>query len=234
MSNLSPYKIPNWVWLSFVPIFGGLAIAYAGNKINNKNWSWLGIGLTGVALVFASSELVFFIWLAQIGTAFYLKTQIANSTHASNSSRGYAIPDRKTASSIASKKGQLDINTCSKDELVYELGLPIVYANDIEAIRNEGYMFTHLEELHEIAGIPENYLHKIEPLIIFGYHLHKEADISWRRLNAYSELELIECGIDAEIVKKIVEEREKNGFYRSLMDVKNRTGIPVRYYKSII
>ncbi|WP_013323058.1 helix-hairpin-helix domain-containing protein [Gloeothece verrucosa] len=233
MSNLSPYKMPGWMWLSIIPIFGGLAIAYGGKKINNQNLIGLGIGFTAAAIVCSSTQLVLVIWLAQIATAFYLNQQTHSLANSSESSRGYAIADRKTAALIASKKGQIDINTCSKDELVYELGLPIVYANDIEAARQEGYMFTHLEELHEIAGIPENYLYKIEPLISFGYYLHKEVDSSWRRLNAYSETELIECGIHPEIAQKIVSERAKNGFYRSLIDVKNRTGIPIRNYHGI-
>lgn len=234
MSNLSPNKVPNWVWLACIPIFGGLAITYAGNKIGNQNWMRLGIGLTAFSVILASTELGIIIWLAQIGIAFYLKPQFSLSGNASNNSQNFAIPNRDTARLIAQQKGQLDINTCSKDELVYQLGLPIVYANDIESIRNEGYMFTSIEELHELAGIPENYLKNIEPLITFGYHLQKEADISWRRLNSYSLAELVEVGISADIAGKIIVERDKNGYYRSVIDVKNRTGIPIRYYQHLI
>jgi DNA uptake protein ComE-like DNA-binding protein len=233
MSNFSSNKnkTPNWVWFSFIPVFGGLAIAYAGNKVGKTNWIWLGIGFIALSIIFASTELAVIIWLAQIGMAFYLKPQFSLPT---TTQKLLTIPDRETAKIIALKKGKLDVNTCSKNELVYDLGLPIVYANDIDSVRNEGYMFTSIEELHEIAGIPENYLRKIEPLLAFGYHAHKEAEVSWRRLNSYSVTELIEVGISAEIAQKIVTEREKKGYYLSVIEVKNRTGIPLRYYQNLI
>lgn len=235
MSNLPniPNRTPNWFWLSFIPVFGGLAFIYAGNKVKKNNLIWIGIGFTASALIFSSTKLAPIIWISQICTAaFYLREKVT--LIAEDKSRGYVIPDRKTASIIAAKRGKIDINTCSKDELVYDLSMPIVYANNIESIRNEGYMFTHLEELNEIAGIPESYLRKIEPLITFGYHVNKEADVSWRRLNVYTEKELINCGLEPAIAKKIVEERDKNGFYKSVIDLKNRTGIPIRYYRSLI
>lgn len=231
MSNFSSNKIPPWVWFSFIPVFGGLAIAYAGNKVGRTNWILLGIAFTALSIILASTELAAIIWLAQIGTAFYLKPQFSLPA---TTAKLLTIPDRETAKLIANKKGQLDINTCSKNELVYDLGLPIAYANDLESIRNEGYMFTSIEELHEIAGIPENYLRNIEPLVTFGYHLYKEADVSWRRLNSYSVAELIEAGISTDIAEKIITERDKNGYYRSVIEVKNRTGIPLRYYQKLI
>jgi hypothetical protein len=57
----------------------------------------------------------------------------------------------------------MDINIYSRDEMVWHLGLPILYANDIDAIRTEGYRFTCIEELSEIAGLPESYLPKLQP-----------------------------------------------------------------------
>ncbi len=44
MSNLSPRppESSEWIWLSLVPVFGGLAIANAGKKTNNQ--SWLSVG----------------------------------------------------------------------------------------------------------------------------------------------------------------------------------------------
>lgn len=231
MSSFSNWlhRIPNWVWFSCIPTFGGFAIVYAGNKTKTPAWIWLGLGFFGVSLIVSSSGLMPYIWFAQIGTAFYLKKRFLLKT----APRGFAIPDRETAQFFAETKGKIDINACSKDQLVYDLGLPIVYANDIEAVLNEGYLFTHLEELSEIAGLPENYLRKLEPLITFGYDLNKEADVSWRCLNTASQKELLSYGIGEDIAQKLVEERQKNGSYRSLIEVKRRTGLPLSYYSHL-
>lgn len=95
------------------------------------------------------------------------------------------------------------------------------------------YIFTHVEELHEIAGIPENYVARMSSLIVFRYNYKKEADSSWRRLNAYTIEQLITCGLDAAIAEKIVVERERKGDYKSLVEVKQRTGLPFGTYRHI-
>lgn len=232
MSNSSSWfkQTPNWVWLSIIPVFGGLSIAYAGYKSKVKSWVGLGIGLTGLCVVLSGSNLVTFLWMAQIGAAFYLKKKFLAKTYPNT----LPIPqEAELAKLVTAKRGKLDINEASKHDLVNVLGLPIVYANNIELLLNEGYIFTHLEELHEIAGIPENYVARMSSLIIFSYNYKKEADSSWRRLNAYTIDQLIACGLDAAIAEKIVVEREKKGDYKSLVEVKQRTGLPLGTYRHI-
>ncbi|MGF1539885.1 MAG: helix-hairpin-helix domain-containing protein [Pleurocapsa sp.] len=221
-------KTPNWVWYSFIPTFGGLAITYAGNKTKTSKWVWLGVGFVASS-VLLSTELIAVIWLAQIGTAFYLKKNYLIKT----SGKQISTNDVYTARVIAKNQEQVDINNCTQNDLVYTLGLPIVYANDIKALVQEGYIFTYLEELSEVAGIPENYLKKIEPLITFSYDINKEADISWRRLNTLSLNDLIACNIEPSAAQKIIEER-KNGTYKSLIDVRKRTGIPINIYQHLV
>nr|WP_273038627.1 helix-hairpin-helix domain-containing protein [Iningainema tapete] len=144
------------------------------------------------------------------------------------------IPEEpELAKLVAQHRSKIDINQCSKNELVNSLGLPIVYANNIESLLNEGYIFTHPEELTEIAGIPENQVARITQLITFSYDYKKEADFSWKRLNTYSTEELISCGLDKAIATKIVTERQR-GEYKSLIDVKQRTGLPLNTYIHII
>ena len=133
----------------------------------------------------------------------------------------------------AKNQAKIDINSCSHDELVHKLGLPIVYANDLKSLAQEGYIFTHLEELSEVAGIPESYLKQIEPLIAFHYNIHKESDVSWRRLNSFSVDELVACNLEETTAEKIVSERNK-GIYKSLIDVRKRTGIPLNIYKHLL
>ncbi|MFW6359057.1 MAG: helix-hairpin-helix domain-containing protein, partial [Chroococcales cyanobacterium] len=212
-------KTPQWVWWSFFPAFGGLAIAYAGRKSNTPNWLWLGLGLTSAGIILASTELGIIIWIAQIAIAFSIRKPFLIKT----SPRGMLISDTQTAELVAEIRGKVDINNCSKDQLVYELGLPIVYANDIEMCLHEGYIFTYLEELSDIVGIPENYLKKIAPLVTFTYDYKKESDYSWRRLNSLSVQELVSCGLDTIVAQRIVEERLLRGTYNSVVDVKRRT-----------
>jgi ABC-type antimicrobial peptide transport system permease subunit len=69
---------------------------------------------------------------------------------------------------------------------------------------------------------------------MFSYDINKDFAVSWRRLNLYSIPQLIECGILPNIAEKIVAEREKNGLYNSVIDVKNRTGIPINHYHHLI
>ena len=231
MSNSQDWleKTPKWVWYSFIPTFGGLAITYAGKKSKTPKWIGYGVGFFTLGIILSSTELIAIVWLAQIGTAFYLKKNYLIKT----ASKGMPINNADIAKLIAQNKGQIDINNCSQDDLVYTLGLPIVYANDIHSLSQEGYIFTYIEELSEVAGVPENYLRKIEPLITFSYDIHKEADISWRRLNSLSFNELIACNIEESVAKKIITERTK-GVFKSLIDVKNRTGIPLSAYKHLM
>lgn len=223
-------QTPAWVWLSFIPTLGGFAIAYAGYKSKNNTWIVIGISTSVLALALSANSLAFVIWMAQIGIAFYLKKAFLVKTYPKN----LAIPEeQELAKLVASTRNKVDINECSKNELVNYLGLPIVYANNIESLMNEGYVFTHVEELIEIAGIPEKQVARITPLITFSYNYKKEAEYSWKRLNIYSTQELITCGLDGAIAEQIVAERQQRGEYKSLIDVKQRTGLPFTTYRHI-
>ncbi|MEH2151318.1 helix-hairpin-helix domain-containing protein [Nostoc sp.] len=223
-------QTPAWVWLSLIPTFGGFAIAYAGYKSKTKTWIAIGIIIPILALALSANSLVFVIWIAQIGVAFYLKKAFLVKMYPKN----LPVPEeQELANLVATTRDKVDINECSKHELVNYLGLPIVYANNIESLMNEGYVFTHVEELIEIAGIPEKQVTRITPLITFGYNYKKEADFSWKRLNTYSTDELITCGLDGAIAEQIVAERQQRGEYKSLIDVKQRTGLPFTTYRHI-
>lgn len=129
---------------------------------------------------------------------------------------------------------KVDINNCSKDELVYGLGLPIVYANEIESALKEGHIFTYIEELIDIAGIPDSYIPQLESLIVFNYYEKSQIDFSWRRCNTYSEAELIACNLEPEVAAKIVQEREAKGIYQSFPDLRKRTGLPLNKLTALL
>jgi DNA uptake protein ComE-like DNA-binding protein len=224
-------QTPNWVWYSFVPGFGGLAICYAGHQSNIRSWIGWGAGFTLAALAVSSSaNFGLIVWIAQIVTAFSLKKRYLIKT----APRGLLVPATATnAEELANLRGKIDINECTKDDLVRVLGLPIVYANDIESLQNEGYIFTHAEELSEIAGVPESHVRRIAPMICFSYNYQKEARLTWKRLNLLSPEELIKSGLDRVVAEKIVRERESKGEYKSVIDVKRRTGLPFDSYRHI-
>ncbi len=225
-------RFPTWIWFSLIPIYGGASLIYAGWKARTSLWIKIGIGfiLGGWFCVSYSIHGLIFLWVAQIYYAFTLKREYLVKT----APRGETIPTQKIAGLLAKNRGQIDINNCSKDDIVYDLGLPLAYANDIEILKNEGYIFTHIEELGEVVGIPETVLERVEPLIIFRYDPHKETDVSWRRLNTFSIRELIDHGIPAHHAEYIVMEREKNGQFKSLVSVRKRTNIPISVYRHLV
>jgi DNA uptake protein ComE-like DNA-binding protein len=223
---------PAWVWLSFVPVFGSMALVYAGNKANTATWMYLGAGILTVSLLSTSTAIFYAAWMAQIFISFSLKGAFLRKTANNPELPGFHNLAQYQAMPISN--AQLDINSCSKDELVRVLGLPIVYANDIESLKNEGYIFTHVEELSEVAGLPESYIGKLAGKVIFTYNSNKEMEYSWQRLNVMSIDELVMAGLGGTVAKKIVAERESNGEYRSVIDIKRRTSIPFHSYKIVV
>ena len=207
-------KVSDAFWLSFIPLFGGLAIVRESNRLKNQKFAQLGWGVFALSLVMALGESLIIAWLLQAGLAIWLRMQ-------------YALPAPEPLVS-------LDFNSRSKNDLVRVLGLPIVYANDIEMARTEGFIFTHAEELTEIIGIPEELVRKIESRLIFAYDEKKDGVDSWRRVNYLSASEIEAYGIDRGSAQKIVTERDANGDYRSAIDIKRRTGISLRRYHAIL
>lgn len=169
--SISPLKqIPQWIWWSLCPIFGALTIAYAGYLTKTERWWQIGIGMSAVVLLAAIGGQSWFVYLA-VPAQLAIAMNIKNPYLIKSAPRGTILPtDRQTARLIAEVKGKVDFNRCSKDDLVYKLGLPIVYANKIESLKAQGHMFTHLEELTALAGVPQQSCEAIEPLIAFNYY----------------------------------------------------------------
>ncbi len=234
MSNSALKKIPDWVWYSLCPVFGGLTIAYAGYTTKTDKWWQIGGGVTAVALLASLASISWLVWLA-VPIQFAIAMSIKNAYLIKSAPRGMILPsDRATAKAIAEVRGKVDINKCSKDDLVHILGLPIAYANNIELIKAEGYMFTHLEELTQLADVPEKYCEAIEPMIAFNYYERDADPIDWQRLNVLPMSELVELGLDRTSAEVICNERQLHGAYRSLVEVKRRTGLPINLYKHLI
>lgn len=239
MSNSkSLQKTPSWVWWTLFPGFGGIAFVYAGLKANCKSWIGLGIGFTLFTFMFSSTpaleRLAAPVWFTQMASAFYLKKRYLIRTTPRHQ---LLAQDLQTAQLIAEVKGKIDLNSCSQDDLVYGLNLPIVYANQIISCRRRGFVFTHPEELVEVAGIPRNYLERISILIDWtgakALSTHQE-DFRWKPINTLSAEEMFDCGVDLSMAQRIERERQQQGYYKSLSDVKVRTGLPLPVYQHLL
>jgi hypothetical protein len=71
-------------------------------------------------------------------------------------------------------------------------------------------------------------------MIAFNYYEKSADPIDWQRLNILPMSELIELGLDRNIAAVICNERQLHGAYRSLVEVKRRTGLPINLYKHLI
>jgi Helix-hairpin-helix motif len=234
MSNAVLKQVPDWVWWSLCPVFGALTIAYAGYLTKTQKWLKIGGGMSTILLLASLTSQSWLIYLA-VPIQFAIAMSIKNTYLIKSAPRGAILPtDRETAKLIASIRGQVDINKCSKDDLVHILGLPIAYSNNIELIKSEGYMFTHIEELTGLADVPEKYCEAIEPLIAFNYYEKSLDPIDWQRLNILPMSELVELGLDRDSATIIRNERQLHGAYRSLVEVKRRTQLPINLYKHLI
>jgi DNA uptake protein ComE-like DNA-binding protein len=227
-------QTPNWVWWSCFPIFGGGAITYSGVKSGSNIWIGVGAGFVAAAIILPSipilSNLAGLVWIAQVATAFALKREYLIRTYP----KDLPLPeDPKLFAVIAAKRPKIEINSCSKNDLVNVLGLPIVYANDIDSLRDEGHIFTSIEELHDILEIPNATLKKIEPMLVFSYNYRQESSYSWKRINSMNVDDLIDLGIEENAAKAIASERQLHGEFKSIMDIKKRTGIPFSAYRHL-
>lgn len=233
MSNLSQWfqKTPQWLYWSLFPVLGGLAIVYAGSKTKTQSWVYTGLGFVAAAFILSNSSLSGILWIAQIATAIALKKEFLAKTYPNSLTNSH---ESHLIKLIAKHRDQIDINNCSKHDLVHGLDLPIVYANEIEEMKREGYNFTSLEELSELIGIPEATLNRIEPLVSFGFDMNKEIHHSWRRLNVLSMDELVSLGLQINAAKIIVLERQQRGSYKSFLDFKKRSKLPLHLYRHLL
>ena len=207
-------EVSNLFWLTFIPLFGSIALVRESNLLSDRKFVQMGWASFAISIILSAGDALFLAWMAQVGIAIWFRSQ-------------HLVMPAKPFRPI-------DFNTCSKDEMVRTLGLPIVYANDIELARTEGFIFTHAEELTEIAGIPEEQVRRIASKIFFTYDEKKDGIDSWRRVNILSAEDFQRLGLSASSAHKLITERENKGDYRSAIDIKRRTGLPLRSYQCLL
>jgi DNA uptake protein ComE-like DNA-binding protein len=233
--ELATAPTPSWVWWAWVPVFGSAAIVFAGYQTRIKSWTAAGFvafwaSFLSIAVMYLPT-VVGLVWLGQIAFAWLYRQEYILRTAPKGA---YKPRDSQTAAKLAAIYGPSDINNISKDEMVSFLGIPIVYANVIEELREEGLCFNDLGELKDIAGIPGEYVDHLAPILTFGVRAQEILNYSWHRLNTSSVEELVIFGLETNVAQKMVRERTLNGAFKSVLDVKQRTGIPVNGFREII
>jgi len=227
-------KTPTWIGITGIPFVGGGGIAYAGYVVKNNTWIGIGISfivLSAIASILPSSLKTTLFWagyIAQILTGLMFKQEFLAYTYP----RRLTLPeDDKLFKAVAKARPKIEINTCSKNELVNRLGISIVYANTLMNLREEGYGFTHAQELTKMVGMPLELVQKISPFITFSYY--QEQEYPWKRINHLTTQNLIDLGIEIAVAKAIIRERKLNGEYKSIVDIKKRISIPFNSYKQL-
>ena len=138
------------------PHLGGLAICYAGYRTKTPAWLVIGLGITLGAIALSSSTLIGLIWIAQVSTALYLRKAFL----IKSCPKSQLVPsDRHLAQLIARHHGKIDINQCSKNDLVYHLGLPIVYAN--KPLARKGVLLSYAVDHAALFRRAAHYVDKI-------------------------------------------------------------------------
>ncbi|GAB4215156.1 MAG: hypothetical protein OHK0012_14670 [Synechococcales cyanobacterium] len=230
---------PAWVGLSFLPVVGSFALIYAGIqvKLRTRSNGWLTYAvlmllLTGLGFTVSALELLIpLALLGQISFAFLMRYNYLVYT----APRGAILPENaRVAKLLARVHGLVDMNNASKDDLVHFLGIPIVYANIICEFQQEGITFQDLEELKNLTRIPGEYVDHLAPIITFGVRYQQELNQSWHRLNSLSAPELVSWGLDEQVAARVVQDRQQRGAFQSVMDVKQRTGIPLSALRDIL
>jgi DNA uptake protein ComE-like DNA-binding protein len=70
-------------------------------------------------------------------------------------------------------------------------------------------------------------------MVVFSYDYRQESGYSWKRVNSMTADDLMAIGIESNVAIAIAEERQRRGEFKSIMDVKKRTGIPFSAYKQL-
>ncbi|MEN9227344.1 MAG: helix-hairpin-helix domain-containing protein [Gloeomargarita sp. GMQP_bins_44] len=205
-----------WFYFAWVPWLGGIAHIWLGWHIKNYRLLLAGLAFTLAPLV--AMDALVLTWLGQIIVALVYRREFLAHSHPR------PLPPPVT----------LDLNTCSKHDLVYQLGLPIVYANAIMALRERGHQFTHPEELTDLVGIPAATVQRIAPYLTFSYDLAQEPYVSWRRANHLEAERLVAIGLEPDVACQIVAERQRRGPYRSVADLVQRTGLSTEQLRPLL
>ncbi len=212
-------QIPNWLYLAAVPGLGWTALLFAGYQAKQRDWLLAALicgALSVTGLVTGIEGLVSLGWLAAILHLYVMRESYQTYY------RLVANPTYKTPTTLG-----VDLNQATKDQLVYQLNLPITQANKILELRKSGVVFTSIEELAGYTGIALTRLRAVEPIMIFAYHEFGNAYEKWQRINTLNAAEISQAfQLPPELSQRLVQERDQNGLFHSLVELRQRSALP--------
>lgn len=218
-------RIPTWIRWTWVPIVGSLGLLQAGLVTRQRRWILISIGLGCLGLVAAplSGWGSLGAWVAQIVLARVWRRPFLARTYPAD----WPLPrDPALVREIAPFRDPVDINRCTRHQLVHDLGLPIVYANEIESLRVQGSLMLSVDDLRNLVRLPEETIERLEPVLQFQYYSHEAEAVAWQRLNTDTQAQLVAHGWDPGVAAAIVQERRR-GPFRSPADAGQRVGFEV-------
>jgi len=222
-------SIPRWFYGVGLPGWGWLALLWAGYRLKDRWTVLLALGYGGATLLGWAVDplgwLPLVAWIAGIAHMTLMKDRFALQLQLAEPQA--AIQTNQQARLAQQVGVRVDVNRATQDELVYRLNLSILQVNRILELRRAGVMFTSIEELSSQAGIPLSKLKTVEPVLCFAYYELTTSSERWTRVNALSAEQISrEFNVDLELSRRLVLERDRQGSFSSLVELRSRVGIP--------
>jgi len=217
--------LPRWFYGAGLPVVGWLVLLWAGYETKRQDWMFCaGIyGFLSLLGIIAFPPLINLGWLAGMLHAYAVRE-----SYQQQLSLATGPVHNLAEARVARRLGvQVDINQATQHELVYKLNLPITQANKILALRRGGLLFTSMEEVAGYTGIPLTKLQEVAPIITFGYYEPAVGFERWAKVNTLTAAALSrEFGLSLDLSEKLVAIRDQSGAFHSLVDLRERGGLP--------
>jgi DNA uptake protein ComE-like DNA-binding protein len=129
----------------------------------------------------------------------------------------------------AAKQGvRIDVNQASVDDWLRLPGLSIHQARSLVMLARSGVAFHCLEDIAAALSVPVQQLRSLEPILQFCYYdAEGLTTIATIHLNTASiEMLTRVPAIDLFLARAIVQNRQQQGAYRSLLDLQQRLNLP--------
>lgn len=129
---------------------------------------------------------------------------------------------------IAAQLGRkVDVNRATVDDWLRLPGISIHQARLLVQLNQQGVHFYCLEDIAAALGLPPNYLQPLEIILDF-YYYPPETLLTTTLINPNTaQVETLQTipGIDRELARAIVSDRQAQGRYQSLADLQSRLAL---------
>jgi DNA uptake protein ComE-like DNA-binding protein len=130
---------------------------------------------------------------------------------------------------VAARQGvRIDVNQATVDDWLRLPGLSIHQARSLVALRSSGVAFHCIDDIAAALGLPIQRVQPLVPILQFCFY-EDEPNLLLPQIvevNVASAEQLLSVpGIEPELVRWIVSDRQQNGTYRTLVDLQRRLGL---------